>query len=88
MWSRRSDDGWRGKASKASESSGVHLIWPSCGAEQVAQQTAYRQAQARAFREGFLVAMTGTIRHEAARRSLLFDRRLSAREPASPPRLS
>jgi hypothetical protein len=34
------------------------------------------------FREGFLVAMTGTIRHEAARRSLLFDRRLLVREPA------
>lgn len=87
MWSRRSDDGWRGKASKASESSGVHLIWPSCGAKQVAQQTAHRQAQARAFREGFLVAMTGTIRHEAARRSYLFGKRLEAHEPADPPRI-
>jgi len=37
------------------------------------------------FGEGFVVAMRGTIRHEAARRLLLFDRRLQAREWAALP---
>jgi hypothetical protein len=31
--------------------------------------------------------MTGTIRHEAARRSHLFGKRLEAHEPADPPRI-
>jgi len=85
MWWLRSNAGWSNNPPKAAESVTVHLISPLL---YPTRQVASGGTQARAFREGFLVAMTGTIRHEAARRSLLFGRRLLVREPASPPRLS
>jgi len=85
MWWLRSNAGWSNKPPKAAESVTVHLISPLLVPN---KQVVSGGTQAATFREGFLVAMTGTIRHEAARRSLLFDRRLQVREPASPPRLS
>jgi len=85
MWWLRSNAGWSNNPPKPVESVTVHLISPLLGPT---KQVALGGTQAAMFREGFLVAMTGTIRHEAARRSLLFDRRLLVREPASPPRLS
>ena len=83
MWLRRSDDGWRINPPFEFRSCGVHLRWP------LLRRLSSRAMKRRPSlcREGFLVAMMGTIRHEAARRSLLFDRCLQAPEPAGPPRI-
>lgn len=83
MWWRRSGDGWRCRPIADGRSCAVHLGLPLLRGS--SRRAMKRRLPLR--REGFLVAMTGTIRHEAARRSLLFDRRLQAREPAGPPRM-
>ena len=83
MWWPRLEGGWRVNSSIDRRSCGVHLPWPLLGQLSRRTTTCGRPS----FGEGFLVAIRGTIRHEAARRSLLFDRRPQAREPAVLPRL-
>ena len=83
MWLPRSRDGWKARRTVECRSCAVHLRWPLL--HRLSSRATKRRPPL--CREGFLVAMTGTIRHEAARRSYLFGRRLEAHEPADPPRI-